>query len=108
MDNPNALQRWVFAGPEVARVIGEFEMAQEHHDSKAQSLHHDQTKSIQKSFDKDVRSLVSVIEELGNPFLDIMVLDKKDTASSSVTQSVQKVGKEVLFSPSINLQPNLT
>ena len=24
-DNPNALRRWMFAGPEVARVIGEFE-----------------------------------------------------------------------------------
>lgn len=24
-DNPNALRRWMIAGPEVARVIGEFE-----------------------------------------------------------------------------------
>jgi len=105
MDNPNALQRWMVAGPEVARVIGEFEMAQEHHGGKAQTLHHDQTESIQKSFDKDVRSLVSVIEELGNPFLeettDIVVLDTKDIASSSVihsVQNVQKVGKEALES----------
>ena len=103
MDNPNALQRWMVAGPEVARVIDEFEMTQEHHDSK--TLHHDQTESIQKSFDKDVRALVSVFEELGNPFLeettDIVVLDTKDIASSSVThsvQNVQKVGKEALES----------
>jgi len=89
LDNPNALQRWMVAGREVARVIGEFEMAQvHHHDNKVQTLHHDQTESIQKSFDKDVRSLVSVFEELGNPFLeettDILVLDTKEVASPSV------------------------
>ena len=105
LDNPSALQRWMVAGPEVARVIGEFEMAQAHHDTKAQTLHHDQTESIQKSFDKDVRSLVSVFEELGNPFLeettDILVIDTKEIASSSVAhsvQNVQKVGKEALES----------
>lgn len=70
MDNPSALQRWMVTGPEVARVIGEFDMTQEHHDSKTKTLHHNQTESIQKSFDKDVKSLVSVIEELGNPFLE--------------------------------------
>ena len=42
LDNPSALQRWMVAGPEVARVIGEFEMAQaHHHDNKVQTLHHD-------------------------------------------------------------------
>ena len=61
-DNINALQRWMVAGPEDARVIGEFDMVQEHHDSNAQTLHHDQTESIQKSFENDVRSFVSVIE----------------------------------------------
>ena len=89
LDNLNALQRWMVAGREVARVIGEFEMAQvHHHDNKVQTLHHDQTESIQKSFDKDVRSLVSVFEKLSNPFLeettDIFVLDTKEVASPSV------------------------
>ena len=105
MENPNALQRWMVAGPEVARVISEFEVAQEHNDNKAQTLHHDQTETIQKAFDKDVRSLVSAFEELGNPFLeettDIVVLDTKEIASASVAHSVhnvQKVGKEALES----------
>ena len=50
-------------------------------------LHHDQTESAQKSFDKDVSSLVSVFEELGRPDLflggttDIFVLDTKKIAS---------------------------
>ena len=30
--------------------------------------HHDQTPSVQASFTEDVRSLVKVMEELGNPF----------------------------------------
>ena len=79
INQPNALQNWMVAGPEVARVIGEFETVQEQHDSKAQTLHHDQTERIQKSFEIDVRSLVSFIEELGNPFLrettDIVVIN---------------------------------
>ena len=106
LDNPNALRRWMVAGPEIARVIGEFEMAQmHHHDRNVQTLHHDQTDSTQKSFDIDVRSLVSAFEELGNPFLeettDILVLDTKEIASSSFAhsvQNVQKVGKEALES----------
>ena len=86
-------------------MIDEFETAQEHHDSKAQSLHHDQNESTQKTFDKNVRSLVSVIEELGNLYLeettDLLVLDTKDIESVSVihsVQNVQKVGKEALES----------
>lgn len=80
LDNASVLQRWMVVGPKVARVIGEFEMAQAHHrDNKVQTLHHDQTESIQKPVDKYVRSLVSAFEELGNPFLeetiDILVLD---------------------------------
>jgi hypothetical protein len=43
------------AADKVARVIGEFEKAQEHHDSKAQMLHQDQTERLQKSLDNDVR-----------------------------------------------------
>ena len=80
--NPHALQRWMVAGPEVSRVIDEFETAQEQHVNKAQLLHHDQNESTQKTFKKDVRSLVAVIEEFGNPYLeettDLLVLDTRD------------------------------
>ena len=56
-DNPSALRRWMVAGPEVARVIGEFENADLHWDKRVDTRHHDQTASVQVSFAKDVRSL---------------------------------------------------
>ncbi|KAG1664759.1 Flotillin-1 [Nymphon striatum] len=68
-DNPSALRRWMVAGPEVARVIEEFQDVSQHcRQKKADTRHHDQTPSVQTSFVKDVRSLVDVIEEMGNPF----------------------------------------
>jgi len=67
-ENPSALRRWMIAGPEVARVIQEFENVELHWEKRVDLCHRDQTSSVQKSFAKDVRSLVSVIEELGNPF----------------------------------------
>ena len=46
--------------------------------------HHDQTRSVQSAFAKYVHSLVSVIEDLGNPFeeesFDLLFLDSKETA----------------------------
>ena len=47
--------------------------------------HHDQVASIQIYFARDVQSLVTVIEELGNPFeeesQDLLVIDTKEIAN---------------------------
>ena len=32
--------------------------------------HHEQIESVQKAFAKDVKSLITVIEEMGNPFCE--------------------------------------
>lgn len=89
-DNPSALQRWMVAGPEVARVIGEFENGEMHRNKRVDTRHHDQIASVQISFTNDVHSLVSVIEEMGNPFeeesLDLLVLDTKEIADSAAVQ----------------------
>ena len=80
-DNPSALRRWMIAGPEVARVIEEFGLQG---NRRVDTHHHDQTASVQTSFARDVRSLVMVMEELGNPFKeesqDLLVLDTKEIA----------------------------
>jgi len=44
LDNPRALQHWMVAGPEIARVVEEFERAQHTKDTKNSTNHHDQTK----------------------------------------------------------------
>ena len=60
--------------------------------------HHDQTASVQRAFARDVRSLVTVIQELGNPFEEMsLVLDTKEIASPSVVKTVntaEQIGQE--------------
>ncbi len=73
--NPEALQRWMVAGPELVRITAEFEVSMERlHQRSSNTNHHDQTKRNQVTFAQHVRSLVEVIEEMGNPFLE----DSKD------------------------------
>ncbi len=68
---------------------------------KDPARHHDQTTSIQAAFAKDVRSLVSAIEDLGNPFeeesTDLLVLDTKEIADHTSVEDVQnarRIGQE--------------
>ena len=105
-DDPNALRRWMVAGPEVARAIREFQDAMEpvHRDNTEEPLeskHHEENESWQKLFVKDVCSLTSSIEELGNPFeedsKELLTLDTNQIADISVMETVRsayKIGKD--------------
>ena len=95
-DNPSALRRWMVAGPEVARLIGEFEES----DScikQPDTRHHDQSASVQRAFIKDVKSMVTVMEDFGNPFKedsqDLLVLDTKDIAPPAAVDAVRRAHK---------------
>ena len=91
-DNPDAFRRWMVAGPDVAMVIEEFHNEQQHLAGKA-NKHHDQIRSVQTAFAKDVRCLFSVFEDLGNPFeeesVDLLVLDTKETTHHAAVKSVK-------------------
>ena len=100
-DNPNALQRWMVSGPEVARCIDEFQKNIYNWGRQDDTRHHDQTPSVQASFIKDVRSLVRVMENSGNPFeeesKDLIVLDSKELpgpAAVEVVHKVKQIGEE--------------
>jgi len=73
-------------------VIGEFENSELWGHEKVNTNHHNQTANIQTSFVTDVRPLVTVIEELGNPFeeksWDLLVLDTKEITDSAVVKTV--------------------
>jgi hypothetical protein len=93
-ENPDALHRWMTAGPEVTHVIDEFEQAATivaEHDS-ATLLHHEQTPSQQTLFVKPVTSLVAAFEEMGNPFADngkcIYVVDMHNICFDAVIDTV--------------------
>lgn len=90
-EDPAALRRWMIAGPEVARVVTEFEETFIKSNTE-DTRHHEQIPGVQSSFAKDVRALVDTIEAMGNPFLedsmDMIVLDTKDVMPEIVAESV--------------------
>ena len=79
-ENEPAMKKWMVAGPELARMIEEYE---EKHNEKGanDTRHHKQTPSIQDEFMKDVQNTVDNIKERGSPFLeenkDVYSLDTK-------------------------------
>ena len=85
------------AGPEIARMVSKFEEKPE----ASQHLHHEQHRRVQETFLKEVKSVVAVFENIGNPFLenskDLMVLDTRDIMDASVGETVhnaEMLGKE--------------
>ena len=83
-ENPSALHRWMVSGPEMARVISEFEASTERRETD--SRHHEENRHVQKSFEEDVRDLTASVRDLANPFKetnsDLLVLDSRDLAES--------------------------
>lgn len=78
-------------------MVSEFEAKPE----AGEHLHHEQHRSIQKTFLNEIMCLVAVIENTGNPFLenseDLMVLDTRDILDASVGETVcnaEKLRKE--------------
>ena len=99
------LLRWMISGPEVSRVISEFEASQELLKCKQSKgpdiLHHEETKAMQTAFNKQVKALHATITEMGNPFKeasqDLLVLNSKDIIDLSIiatVRSIQKLGQE--------------
>ena len=83
-----ALRRWMIAGPELSRVVFEFEVTL-CNVSTSSNKHHKQIPHVHITFAKDVKSLVVTFEELGNfcnkkPF----VLDTKIIMHDKAIESV--------------------
>ena len=60
----------MMSGPEMARLISEFQASMERPEKKSNHKHHEQTQSIQVEFFNQVKTLSNVIEEMGNSFID--------------------------------------
>ncbi|KAG0713410.1 hypothetical protein GWK47_016295 [Chionoecetes opilio] len=92
-ENPSAFRKWVLAGPEQARLLTEFEdcssMENEDHS------HHEQARSTQESFKKQVVKLTNTMREMGNPFLnnteELLTLDSHDVLNQSVVNTVRTI-----------------
>ena len=110
------------AGPELARIVNEFE-DEFHRGKDNDTRHHEQLPSIQKSFTSDFNNVMSCFEKLGNPFSedsrDLHALDTKVLMSDEVVatlQSVQNKGKDQyeqfvqtrLQDPSVSFYDNIS
>ena len=91
-ENPVVFRRWVVAGPEMARSLHEFEsQIKDDRGTEQENEHHKQGLATQKAFQSNVKNLVGVISEMGNPFLDdcpeLLALDTRNCADESVVRS---------------------
>ena len=93
-ENPAALRRWMVSGPEMARLIGEFEVSTKKR-KKTDFRHHEQTKHAQMTLGRDITSLTDAIEEMGNPSAeisnDLLVLDSRDLADPAVIDTLRQI-----------------
>lgn len=72
-ENPVAFRRWMLAGPELARLLNQFEeQCFPNHDPENPKYfqNHEQGFATQKAFQKQVNSLFNAFQRMGNPFLD--------------------------------------
>ena len=91
MTNSSALRCWMVAGPKVARMVTEFESLQTstHIDGHK---HHEQHEAVQVAFLKELKSLVGVIEEMLNLFMeqseDLLIVNTRDIMDISVGEAL--------------------
>ena len=99
LQNPKALLRWMVAGPELARIIEEFEDncldGGAGKTTRTNLKHHEHTASAQVKFATELGALVQVLEDMGNPFMeeseDLLVLDSRDVADPAIVQTVCEI-----------------
>ena len=79
-------------------MTAEFEVTIERHrKATPETHHHEQTRSYQAKFAEQVRRMVEVIEEMGNPFIegskDLLKLDTRDIVDPALVTSVCQAGE---------------
>ena len=67
-ESPAALQRWMVSGPEMARLVNEFEASIIRAETSVDIRHHEERSGVQNAFLRDVKALKTSFDEYGNPF----------------------------------------
>ena len=66
-ESVQALKRWMISGPEISRLVGEFEQSDvKEHDTR----HHEQYPAVQLAFKRGVKNMCTALRDMGNPFRD--------------------------------------
>ena len=95
------LLRWMVSGPELARMVKEFESTvEEDNTDQICTPHHEQSRACQAGFISYVQSLVSTIEKLSNPFevestylISLVSKDIADPAMKATLNNIESIGK---------------
>ena len=102
LQNPTALLCWMVTGPEVTKVIDNFESkCLTCHVPITIYTHHEHKLSTQTTFGHEIKDFVRVVDDMGNPFMEeskeLLVLDTRDIAHSSVVNTIrciEKIGQD--------------
>ena len=93
-ENPSALLRWMISGPEMARIISEFESCSEDENGKLHP-HHENSSAHTERFNTNIQSLLHTMKELGNPFEEegdeLVSLVSKDIVSPDAVLTLKKI-----------------
>ena len=63
-EDPQALERWMVAGPEISRLTHEFENSFHSPKSQKSNKHHDQNPNTQRTFATHVNATVETFKDL--------------------------------------------
>ena len=73
------------AGPEIARLVNEYDEYNDKHDGK----NHEQSAAVQVEFRKDVCEVTGIVQRMGNPNFDLVIFDIKLVMDSSLVQTLK-------------------
>ena len=90
-EDESALWRWLISGPEIVRVLEGF---YDHPDPFTIENHHDCSQRAQTRFFEDVKNMVDMLYEFGNPSMD----DSKDLYVLDTKVVVNEVAVRNLYS----------
>ena len=92
-EDESALRGWMVAGPEVSRLVSNYETVSGKKDVCASRKHHEETGNVQRTFLNKVTSLCTPIEEMGNSLEeesgDLLTLDTQNTADLTKAELVK-------------------
>ena len=100
-EDSHALLRWMISGPEISRLLSEFEESI----IEESSLHHEQLPYFQSLFKNHVQAMVATSAKLGNPYCEdsqglvsLISRDIPDKAVIVTLKSIERKEKKVLIS----------
>ena len=70
-ENEQALRRWMVSGPEISRLLEQYQQGTENLKKSESMKHHEESPSKQIKFKTNVKQLVKVFNDYGNPFIDV-------------------------------------